>query len=84
MVEPAALGTTTLALNGGNKDVWVLSDDSERTVPPSFVGTPAPALERPASDLPSRTVENLFWLGRYTERLEQLLRLCRSAMGRSG
>ena len=38
------------------------------------VGTPAPALERLASDLPSRTAENLFWLGRYTERLEQLLR----------
>jgi uncharacterized circularly permuted ATP-grasp superfamily protein/uncharacterized alpha-E superfamily protein len=81
VVEPAALGTTTLALSGGNKDVWVLSDESDRTVPPSFVGTPAPALERLASDLPSRTVENLFWLGRYTERLEQLLRLCRSAMG---
>jgi uncharacterized circularly permuted ATP-grasp superfamily protein/uncharacterized alpha-E superfamily protein len=81
MIEPAALGTTTLALSGGNKDVWVLSDDSDRAVPPSFVGTPAPALERLASDLPSRTVENLFWLGRYTERLEQLLRLCRSAMG---
>jgi uncharacterized circularly permuted ATP-grasp superfamily protein/uncharacterized alpha-E superfamily protein len=81
MMEPAALGTTTLALSGGNKDVWVLSDDSERAAPPSFVGTPAPALERLASDLPSRTVENLFWLGRYTERLEQLLRLCRSAMG---
>ena len=81
VVEPVALGTTTLALNGGNKDVWVLPDHSERTVPPSFVGTPAPVLERPASDLPSRTVENLFWLGRYTERLEQLLRLCRSAIG---
>jgi uncharacterized circularly permuted ATP-grasp superfamily protein/uncharacterized alpha-E superfamily protein len=81
VVEPIALGTTTLALNGGNKDVWVLSDHSERTVAPSFVGTPALALERPASDLPSRTVENLFWLGRYTERLEQLLRLCRSAIG---
>ena len=81
IMEPAALGTTTLALSGGNKDVWVLSDESDRTVPPSLVGTPAPALERLASDLPSRTVENLFWLGRYTERLEQLLRLCRSAMG---
>ena len=81
LMEPVALGTTTLALSGGSKDVWVLSDDSERTVPPSFVATPAPALERLASDLPSRTVENLFWLGRYTERLEQLLRLCRSALG---
>ena len=82
MMEQSALGTTTLALSGGSKDLWVLPDDSERAVPPPFVSTPAPALERLASDLPSRTVENLFWLGRYTERLEQILRLCRSAMGR--
>ena len=80
-MELSALGTRTLTLSGGSKDVWVLPDDSERAVPSSFVATPAPALERLASDLPSRTVENLFWLGRYTERLEQLLRLCRSAMG---
>jgi len=81
LMEPAALGTSALALSGGSKDVWVLPDDSERAVPSSFAATPAPALERLASDLPSRTVENLFWLGRYTERLEQLLRLCRSALG---
>lgn len=81
MMDQDALGTSPITLSGGSKDVWVLPDDSERAVPPSFVGTPAPALERLASDLPSRTVENLFWLGRYTERLEQLLRLCRSVMG---
>ena len=81
MMDQEALGSTTLALSGGSKDVWVLPDDAERVVPPAFVATPAPALERLASDLPSRTVENLFWLGRYTERLEQLLRLCRTALG---
>jgi uncharacterized circularly permuted ATP-grasp superfamily protein/uncharacterized alpha-E superfamily protein len=81
IMEPAALGTSTLPFSGSSKDVWVLPDDSERTVPSSFVGTPAPALERLASDLPSHTVENLFWLRRYTERPEQLLRLCRSAIG---
>ncbi|MEI8043800.1 MAG: circularly permuted type 2 ATP-grasp protein [Verrucomicrobiota bacterium] len=81
MMHQPALGTTTLALSGGSKDVWVLPDDLDQSFPPSFVATPAPALERLASDLPSRTVENLFWLGRYTERLEQVLRLCRSALG---
>ena len=80
-LDQGALGSRTLALSGGSKDVWVLTDDSARAVPSSFAATPAPALERLASDLPSRTVENLFWLGRYTERLEQLLRLCRSALG---
>jgi uncharacterized circularly permuted ATP-grasp superfamily protein/uncharacterized alpha-E superfamily protein len=81
MVEHDALATATLPLTGGCKDVWVLSDDTESPAAPALVATPAPALERLASDLPSRTAENLFWLGRYTERLEQLLRLCRSALG---
>ena len=81
LMGPRALGSTMITLSGGSKDVWVLPDDAEHTVPPAFVTTPAPALERLASDLPSRTVENLFWLGRYTERLEQLLRLCRTALG---
>ncbi len=80
--EPGVLATSTLSLNGGCKDVWVLSDATESAAPPGMVAAPAPALERLASDLPSRTAENLFWLGRYTERLEQLLRLCRSAVRR--
>jgi uncharacterized circularly permuted ATP-grasp superfamily protein/uncharacterized alpha-E superfamily protein len=81
MVEQEALATARLSLTGGCKDVWVLSDDTESPAPPALAAAPAPALERLASDLPSRTAENLFWLGRYTERLEQLLRLCRSAVG---
>jgi uncharacterized circularly permuted ATP-grasp superfamily protein/uncharacterized alpha-E superfamily protein len=80
MVEQAALGTTFLPLSGGCKDVWVLPDDTEWPEPTHAVAAPALALERLASDLPSRASENLFWLGRYTERLEQLLRLCRSAV----
>jgi uncharacterized circularly permuted ATP-grasp superfamily protein/uncharacterized alpha-E superfamily protein len=81
LVEQDALATAALSLTGGCKDLWVLSDYTERPAPPALVAAPAPALERLASDLPSRTVENFFWLGRYTERLEQLLRLCRSAVG---
>jgi uncharacterized circularly permuted ATP-grasp superfamily protein/uncharacterized alpha-E superfamily protein len=81
LVEQDALATATLSLTGGCKDVWVLSDDAESPASPALVAAPAPALERLASDLPSRTAENFFWLGRYAERLEQLLRLCRSALG---
>ncbi len=76
-----ALGTVALALAGGSKDVWVLPDTGEAPEPPHGVTTPSPVLERFASDLPSRSAENLFWLGRYTERLEHLLRVCRSTTG---
>jgi uncharacterized alpha-E superfamily protein len=32
--------------------------------------------------VPSRAADHLFWLGRYTERLEQLLRILRCVLGR--
>ena len=79
--EQDALASATLSLSSGCKDVWVLSDEAEGAAPPALVAAPTPALERLASDLPSRKAENFFWLGRYVERLEQLLRLCHAAMG---
>jgi len=84
LVEPEALATTSFSLVGGCKDGWVLPDEAESPALPAMAAAPAPALERLASDLPSRATENLFWLGRYAERLEQLLRLCRSAVGHLG
>ena len=79
LMSQASLGTAALALSGGCKDVWVLPDAGQQPEPPHAVTAPPPMLERLASDLPSRTGENLFWVGRYAERLEQLLRVCRSA-----
>jgi uncharacterized circularly permuted ATP-grasp superfamily protein/uncharacterized alpha-E superfamily protein len=43
--------------------------------------TPAPLLGQPPPGVPSRAADHLFWLGRYTERLEQLLRLLRCVLG---
>ena len=37
---------------------------------------------RDGSDLPSRVADNLFWLGRYSERLDGTARLLREAFGR--
>lgn len=67
---------------GGSKDVWVLSDkpvDSRQVLsPPS-----APqALSRTATALPSRVADNLYWLGRYVERLDCNVRLLRTVFGR--
>jgi len=67
---------------GGSKDAWVLSDTP---VAPVTLLTPAgqpAALVRTSLDLPSRVADNLFWLGRYAERLEGALRAARSVISR--
>ncbi len=65
---------------GGSKDTWILSGGESRAEP-----MPGPAESRPAdqitSGVPSRAADHLFWLGRYTERLEQLLRVLRCLLG---
>ncbi len=65
---------------GISKDVWVLASEPERHL--TLVNTmdtgPFYAMER--GELPSRVAENLFWLGRYTERAEGALRLLRTVM----
>jgi uncharacterized circularly permuted ATP-grasp superfamily protein/uncharacterized alpha-E superfamily protein len=62
---------------GGTKDVWVLSDGQEAPEP-----EPAPqALAARPVELPSQLVENLYWLGRYSERCEAKTRMLRAALG---
>ena len=62
-------------------DVWVLAD---RKVDAATMLTPqaTPFLRADAGPLPSRAADNLFWLGRYVERTEGLLRLIRARHGR--
>jgi uncharacterized circularly permuted ATP-grasp superfamily protein/uncharacterized alpha-E superfamily protein len=62
----------------GSKDVWVLADRPVAAV--SLLGPPRTAVElrRSANDLPSRVADNLFWLGRYVERAEGMVRHLRS------
>jgi uncharacterized circularly permuted ATP-grasp superfamily protein/uncharacterized alpha-E superfamily protein len=65
---------------GGSKDVWVLGSD-RRTLEED--GASGGALARMPSrhdDLPSRLAENLFWLGRYSERCEGKARLLRATL----
>lgn len=78
IVPDACLATSALPLNLPSKDVWVLpaggAEEEEVVV---TAPTSTLSLERGSSDLPSRTADNFFWLGRYAERLEQLTRVCR-------
>jgi len=64
------------------KDLWVRSDSPVANfslLPPA---TRPIELSREGPDLPSRSADNLFWLGRYAERAESLARLSRHLLGR--
>src|ERR1700677_798112 len=67
---------------GSSKDTWVLASE-----PVTQLSLPLPhydiiRLERSAAEVPSRVADNLFWLGRYAERLEDTVRLLRSVLVR--
>ncbi len=64
------------------KDVWVLSEERGDAVGLPLLPQPRLALRRTTGDLPSRVADNLFWLGRYVERLERAARLVRAAITR--
>jgi len=67
---------------GLSKDVWVLHDErGDIAGPPSTPVMPV-AIRRTTGDLPSRVADNLFWLGRYVERLEGSARLVRATIAR--
>ncbi|KEA61683.1 Protein containing domains DUF404, DUF407, DUF403 [Marinobacterium lacunae] len=63
-------------LGATSKDTWVLASEPQRRVSP--LEERQPTYDEQTSDLPSRVVENLFWLGRYSERAEAAMRLLRT------
>jgi uncharacterized alpha-E superfamily protein len=65
---------------GGSKDVWVLAADRKSADDMGGSG-PAPRTVARHDELPSRLAENLFWLGRYSERCEDKARLLRATLG---
>jgi uncharacterized alpha-E superfamily protein len=79
--QPAATLPGTLQRGGCSHDTWVLTDGEvdtytmlPRRLGPDDVAALAIHRQRPVT---SRTGENLFWMGRYTERTEHQLRLVR-------
>ncbi len=67
---------------GSSKDCWVLTDGpvSEFSLLKPSVGVRD--LVRSGANLTSRVVENLFWLGRYSERFDDSARMLRVALSR--
>ena len=72
--------SVSMQRGGSSLDTWVLTDgpvDTFSMLPKRLQVDDIALRRRPVS---SRTGENLFWLGRYTERTEQLVRLARATL----
>jgi len=67
---------------GHSKDAWVLWDAPVDTFSMLKPRSEPLELRRGSSDLPSRAADNLFWLGRYAERAENVARLLRTLITR--
>ena len=70
---------TAMSMRAGGRvaDVWVISENP--VVEDSMLSTATVHERRPrAGTLPSLASENLYWLGRYVERSEGLIRLLRA------
>ncbi|GAA6133235.1 circularly permuted type 2 ATP-grasp protein [Oceaniserpentilla sp. 4NH20-0058] len=87
MVMPG--GLTRVGLSAGSplismqigcpsKDTWVTASEPERIPDESQQDALQAEKEAMLVSLPSRVVENLFWMGRYAERAEASLRLLRT------
>lgn len=61
-----------------SKDTWVIASEPELNPSLDNVEQTAPTRDADLISLPSRVVENLFWMGRYAERAEASLRILRT------
>ncbi len=81
--HPAASDIAPLEPVLAAKDCWVLAggehdDVMAHRLPPSIV-----SIRDTADELRSRSADDLFWLGRYAERLDNSARMMRSALTRT-
>ncbi|MCP5525813.1 MAG: circularly permuted type 2 ATP-grasp protein [Verrucomicrobiales bacterium] len=69
---------------GSSKDTWILAGPGQRTTPRTALGPLRRSRGKPPTpaEIPSRVADNLFWLGRYAERLEDTARTLRCALSR--
>jgi uncharacterized alpha-E superfamily protein len=67
---------------GSTMDTWVSTDDTVDTYSmlPQRSKTSGPPITHGTQLVSSRSAENLFWLGRYTERAESLTRLAKESL----
>ncbi len=78
-------GVAMSAMDGHSRDVWVCSEE-EAAVPHISLMRPAGEVAevlRTGPVLRSRIADNLYWLGRYGERADWVMRLMRGALMRA-
>jgi len=89
LVMPGGLGrvssssssfVTSNQLGGVGKDVWVLASEPERQVSLLAPADRPLPLSRGGDEVPGRVADDLFWLGRYSERSEAIARLLREIL----
>ncbi len=80
-VSTEGTSVVSMQLGGGSKDTWVLENAGEEEPPAPLAGVrTGHANVASRSSLPSRVADNLYWLGRYTERVESGVRLVRALL----
>jgi uncharacterized circularly permuted ATP-grasp superfamily protein/uncharacterized alpha-E superfamily protein len=80
-IASSDVGPVSMQLGGSSLDTWVLTEEQVDTfsmLPSAIKLDDLMERQRPVA---SRTGENLFWMGRYTERTEQQLRLMQTLVG---
>jgi uncharacterized circularly permuted ATP-grasp superfamily protein/uncharacterized alpha-E superfamily protein len=79
-IATGALEIASMQRGGSSADTWVLTEGEVDTT--SLLHHEHPSVDTPHRNrtVTSRAAENLFWLGRYTERTENTARLARLAI----
>jgi uncharacterized alpha-E superfamily protein len=80
VANEAAADVVSTQRGGGAKDIWVLSDSPHEDTLTTVQSGKWANLQR-QDYIPSRLVENLYWLGRYTVRCENTARLLLRTLG---
>ena len=65
---------------GVSKDIWVVASEPEQALSLLPSSERPVAITRSGGEIPSRVADNLFWLGRYAERMEAGARVFREML----
>ena len=74
----SAVEVITMQRGGSSKDVWVFGESSAPWHSLLLPRLGSQHIVRGGFYAPSRAVENLFWMGRYAERIDDIARLLRA------
>jgi uncharacterized circularly permuted ATP-grasp superfamily protein/uncharacterized alpha-E superfamily protein len=81
-VAEAAGSVVSMQRGGHSKDAWVLWDGPVDTFSMLHPRNEPVELRRVSRDVPSSVADNVFWLGRYVERAENIARILRPMIAR--